>query len=242
MRRSFGTHVGLVRRNNEDNHLGCELPDGRGMLLAVADGMGGYAAGEEASFLAIAALRAKWEELTGRTGLGEPFLVLLEGMRAANAAVYRAAVGDESRAGMGTTLTVAIMESRRVWVGHVGDSRLYLYRDDVLLPLTRDHSVVANLLLRGEISEGETQTHPQRHLLTNALGLDIGLRADYATLPVESGDILLLCTDGLTNVVCPAEISQTIRESPFGETAGRLIKRSLAAGGHDNITVLVVEV
>ncbi len=219
--------IGLVREGNEDSYLTLAP------LFAVADGMGGHRGGEVASQLAVETL-----ERTFQAGQGE----LTDQVQEANRVVFERSVTDRQVAGMGTTLTVALVEGDRIRLAHVGDSRAYLLRDGELRLLTQDHTLVHQMVLEGEISEQEAQTHPQRSVLTRALGVDVLVEIDDETVAVRPGDRLLLCTDGLTSMVSEEEIGEILREVPdTREAAERLVRAANDGGGADNTTVVILD-
>lgn len=221
------TDIGLVREGNEDSYL-TEEP-----LFAVADGMGGHRGGEVASQLAVETL-----EKLFRKGAGE----LPDQVQEANRVVFERSVLDRKVAGMGTTLTAALVEDDRVRLAHVGDSRAYLLRDGKLRLLTEDHTLVHRMVSEGEISKEEAETHPQRSVLTRAIGVDTVVDIDDETLQVRAGDRLLLCTDGLTSMVSEDQIEEALRTVPDPqEAAQRLVAMANEAGGMDNTTVLVLD-
>lgn len=229
--RSFAgdTHVGLVRSGNEDAYL--LAPP----LFAVADGLGGHQAGEIASSLAIDTLLDAAPRAVEAKALGRA-------VRRANAAVIDAAESGRGRAGMGTTLTAVMVEGTRLAVAHVGDSRAYLLHYGQLEQLTQDHSMVADLVRQGRLTLEESRVHPNRSVITRALGSDPNLLVDTFEVDAAPGDRLLLATDGLTSMVDDAEIERVLAAegSPDG-AVDTLIDRALAAGGHDNITVVVAD-
>jgi PPM family protein phosphatase len=231
--RSAGlTDPGRRRRHNEDAFV-CEPP-----LFAIADGMGGAQAGELASRLAAATVgRAETTEGSGR----ERVVALIE---AANRSVYERASGDQSVSGMGTTMTVALVEDDQVWVGHVGDSRAYLLRDGVLEQITEDHSLVAELVRSGRLTPDEAGQHPHRSVITRALGTDADVAVDAIAVPTQPGDVFMLCSDGLSSMVDDAAILQQLeRHRDDLDAATRsLIDSANDAGGEDNITVVLFEV
>jgi PPM family protein phosphatase len=235
--RSFGeTNPGRKRRRNEDAFV-CEPP-----LFAVADGMGGAQAGEIASSLAAAAVSG------GLNGGEEPEdaeQAVVELIQEANRRVHDRATNDASASGMGTTLTVAL--ARRddvVAIGHVGDSRAYLLRDGSLEQLTDDHSLVAELVRRGELSPEEAEVHPQRSVITRALGTDPDVDVDVFSVEGRAGDVFLLCSDGLSTMVDPDTIVETVERHRLNlEAATRaLIKAANDGGGEDNITAVLFEI
>ena len=224
------TDVGRVRDGNEDAYL---VDDAMG-LIAVADGMGGHRAGEVASATALEALRAA---ITG----GRP---LRESIEDANDAVYTKSLTDTSLRGMGTTLTAGtLVAGDTVLVGHVGDSRAYLLHDGELRQVTDDHSLVEELVREGRLTADEAAVHPQRSIITRALGVDASVEVDVYPVELVPGDRLLLCSDGLTGMVAPDDIAATLRrESDPARAAAQLVDAANAAGGEDNITVVVVAV
>jgi len=224
------TDVGRVRDGNEDAYL---VDDGMG-LIAVADGMGGQRAGEVASATALEALRAA---ITG----GRP---LRESIEDANDAVFTKSLTDTSLRGMGTTLTAGtLVAGDTVLIGHVGDSRAYLLHDGELRQVTNDHSLVEELVREGRLTADEAAVHPQRSIITRALGVDASVEVDVYPVELVPGDRLLLCSDGLTGMVQPDDIAATLRrESDPTRAATLLVDAANAAGGEDNITVIVVAV
>jgi protein phosphatase len=220
----MATDIGRARERNEDGLL--VAPP----LFAVADGMGGHRGGDVASRLALEAL-------------GEGDRALADRVREANRRVYERSMVDRAVAGMGTTLTAAVVEGDRLRLAHVGDSRAYLLRDGRLRRLTEDHTLVHRMVTRGQLTEEEAAEHPYRSVLTRALGTEPDVAVDEAVVEVRAGDRLLLCTDGLTGMVPEArvaEILRTVRDPQ--EAADRLVEEANEAGGLDNITVLVLEV
>ena len=225
------TDPGRKRRRNEDAYV-VEPP-----LFAIADGMGGAQAGEVASRLAAAAVRE-----SGVDGGGEERILDL--MREANRRVYDRSSTDPKTSGMGTTMTVALVENDSVAFGHVGDSRAYLIRDGEIEQLTEDHSLVNELLKSGKLSPAEAETHPQRSVITRALGTDPDVDVDTFTIGVQTGDLFLLCSDGLTDMVSKSAILELVeRNRDDIETALRaLVKAANRGGGEDNITIVAFEI
>ncbi len=224
------THPGRKRRLNEDAYV-CEPP-----LFAIADGMGGARAGEVASGLAAAALQSN-----DVNGTGAERVVAL--MQAANRSVYERSSRDAEVAGMGTTMTVALVENGGVTFGHVGDSRAYVLRDGELEQLTDDHSLVAELVRGGKLSAEEAEHHPQRSVITRALGTDPDVDVDTFTVEGHEGDVFVLCSDGLTDMVADDEIGTVLseRRESLEDAANELVRRANKAGGQDNITVVAFE-
>jgi protein phosphatase len=225
------TDTGRRRRHNEDAYV-CEPP-----LFAVADGMGGAQAGELASGLAAAALR----DDTNRSGGEERVDELIQ---QANRRVYERQARDSSASGMGTTITVALVEDGRVAIGHVGDSRAYLIRGRRLEQLTEDHSLVAELVRSGKLSPEEADTHPQRSVITRALGTDPDVDVDTFSIEAKPGDLFLLCSDGLTSMVDDETILREAERnrSDLRAAAKALVRAANKGGGEDNITVVFFEI
>ena len=226
------TDTGRRRRHNEDAYV-CEPP-----LFAVADGMGGAQAGEVASGLAAAALRDEASELAG----GERRVDDL--IQEANRRVYQRQSQDASASGMGTTMTVALVEDGRVAIGHVGDSRAYLIRDRKLEQLTEDHSLVAELVRSGKLSPEEAESHPQRSVITRALGTDPDVDVDTFSIETKPGDLFLLCSDGLTSMVDDQTILREVERNrdDLPAAAKALVRAANKGGGDDNITVVFFEI
>jgi protein phosphatase len=218
------TDVGRVRKGNEDSFK-AEEP-----LFAVADGMGGHQGGEVASSLAL--------ETIGKGG--GP---LEQMVREANEAVYRRAAGDPGLSGMGTTLTALRADGDVLRMAHVGDSRAYMLRDGRLQRLTKDHTVVQRLVDEGKLTAQEAEIHPQRSILTRALGVDESLQVDQGAIEPRPGDRLLLCSDGLTGMVDEERITRLLTENPDPQAAAdTLVTAANDAGGQDNITAVVIDV
>jgi serine/threonine protein phosphatase PrpC len=224
------TDVGRMRSHNEDSVL-AQPP-----LFAVADGLGGHEAGEVASSIAVETLRDHAPRRADSNALGRA-------VRAANREVLRAAREGIGRSGMGTTITAAIVEGGCIAVAHVGDSRAYLLHGGVLQRLTQDHSMVADMIRRGQLSEADARIHPNRSVITRALGTDVNMVADSFDVDASAGDRLLLCSDGLTGMLEDARIAEILGGYRDPEMAARaLIDAANEAGGHDNISVVVVDI
>lgn len=226
---------GLIRATNEDFFL--ERPDAG--VFAVADGMGGHAAGEVASRLAVDTVES---HLTTDAGAASPDTVAAA-IASANNAILEAASRDPARAGMGTTLTVAVLHpgGSHCTVGHVGDSRLYRLRHGQLEQLTTDHTVVQREIDAGTMPDSAAREHPARHLLTRALGTVSGMTSDVFRADLDPDDLLLLCSDGLTGMIDSHGIRAILLEpTSLGERAKQLVEAANAHGGEDNITVVLV--
>jgi PPM family protein phosphatase len=226
------SHPGRRRRHNEDAFV-VQPP-----LFAVADGMGGAKAGEVASGLAAAAVQESGSDGQG----GEARVTAL--IQEANRRVFRRATEDREASGMGTTMTVALVEDDRVAIGHVGDSRAYLIREGELEQLTDDHSLVAELVRSGKLTPEEAETHPQRSVITRALGTDADVDVDSFSVPAVPGDLFLLCSDGLTSMIDDQTILDAVEQHRpnLQEAAKALVNAANRVGGEDNITVVFFEV
>jgi serine/threonine protein phosphatase PrpC len=223
------TDTGRQRRGNEDAFYA------RSPLFAVADGMGGAQAGEVASHLAVEVLEQGLAEDAG--SIEER---LCARVTEANERIMASAQADHARAGMGTTLTVAYVGEDDLTVAHVGDSRLYRLRDGVFERLTDDHSLVEELVRQGKLTPEEADEHPQRSIITRALGAEEGVEADIRTWPGRQDDVYLICSDGLTSMIPEARVAELLTAAPSLAAAGRaLIDAANDAGGRDNITVVL---
>ena len=227
------THCGKVRPINEDSYL---VPEDGDRIVLVADGMGGHQAGEVASAMAASAIRQSAKKAAGRD---ISVKTAVSWVRQANKAIYRAAGEDLSRSGMGTTLTFLYLMDGHAMLAHVGDSRCYLIRQGEIYQLTQDHSLVAELVRRGEITSEQAKTHPYRNIITRALGTDDTVAVDAQDLSVEKGDVFLLCSDGLSNYLEREELLQLVLESEAEEVCDKLVDLALERGGRDNITVVI---
>jgi len=229
--RTFGlSDPGRRRRRNEDAYVV------RPPLFAVADGMGGAQAGELASRIAVDAMGEE-----ARTSGEERVATLIQ---EANRRIFARSSEDASASGMGTTMTAALVgDDGVVTIGHVGDSRAYLLREGRLEQLTEDHSLVAELVRTGKLSAEEAEHHPQRSVITRALGTDPDVDVDTFTVDAQAGDLFLLCSDGLTTMVDDEEILRTVESSrdDLERTAQVLVRKANRGGGEDNITVVFFE-
>ncbi len=225
------TDTGRQRNTNEDAYFAREP------LFAVADGMGGAQAGEVASRLAAESFEP------ARRGEGSPEAYLRAIARTANARIHRLAQADSSRSGMGTTLTAALVEDDEVSFAHVGDSRAYLFRDGELKLLTSDHSLVEELRRQGRLTDEQAVDHPQRSIITRALGPEREVEVDTMTYRARPGDVYLLCSDGLTTMVREDRIAAALANTEsLDEAVSSLLREANEAGGRDNITVVAFRV
>lgn len=226
------TDAGMVRPGNEDAYL--VAPP----LYVVADGMGGHRGGEVAARLAVTTLSTRGPEIASGDASG-----LVEAMREANGIILRSSQEDDRLRGMATTCTAAVVRGRVARIAHVGDSRAYLFHESRLTQLTDDHSVVAQLVREGYLTPAEAAVHPRRNVIMRALGSIDDVDIDTAEVILDAGDRLLLCSDGLTNCLNDATIAALLDDGRDARSAAeRLVERANAAGGPDNITVVVVDV
>lgn len=224
------TEVGHVREHNEDSLT--VLPP----LFAVADGMGGHEAGEIASEITINTLNDLAPESADAEALARAVV-------AANLNVIKAPSQGIGREGMGTTLTAAILEKERLIIAQVGDSRAYLLHNGSLQQITRDHSLMADMIEAGQLTEAEARVHPNRSVITRAIGSDPHMQPDLYELNVETGDRLLLCSDGVCGMIEDSEIASIMRQAPSAQAcADQLVEAALHAGGFDNATAVVVDI
>ncbi len=221
--------VGRVRSDNQDREL--LAPP----IIAVADGMGGHLGGGTAAAMAVDALRA--------VGQGTEPTALLDALTKANRAIARAAADDPDLTGMGTTATAALLEGGILYLVHVGDSRAYLIRDGRIIQVTEDHSVVAEMVRRGTLSADAAENHPARHVITRALGVDADVKIDALRVDLEPGDVVLLCTDGLSGPVGDDDILGAVDGAmALQDAAESLVRMANEAGGPDNVTVVLARV
>lgn len=228
--------VGTVRAHNED--AACAVPEIG--LVAVADGLGGHQAGEHASNLAIEVLQRRLREVHANGG--EPSLeALFDAFEEANQRILQEAEEHPERAGMGTTLTAAIITGNRILLGHIGDSRAWRVRDGGVEQLTRDHTVIADQVREGRLTEDEAEQHPMRHVLSRCLGVNESIEVDLAEGDVATDDIYILASDGLTHGLSAREIGQIAQSSTDPREASEtMVHNACERDGQDNITAAVL--
>jgi protein phosphatase len=235
--------VGCQRENNEDRYSYWESADDqqfalKGRLAIVADGMGGYEGGQEASRIAVETIESVYRDGV----MGGPHFWLVEGFQAAHNRIQEYAINNPDLHGMGTTCTAIALLGNLLYYAHVGDSRLYLVRDTSISRVTQDHSYVGRLVATGVIRAEEAESHPQRHILTAALGAGATVTPDSPEQPVslQSGDVLVLCTDGLWGLMHDHEIQNIVSGKSCEEICRALVDTAKKRGGPDNITVQVL--
>lgn len=239
------TDLGNIRLNNEDLGLFYRIADEKvirekGYLLLVADGMGGHQAGEVASRMASEIISQEYFKSEKNGGIEKS---LRRAFLSANQQIFQSASLNKERHGMGTTCTALVVAEQAIHFGHVGDSRAYLWKQNTIHRITEDHTYVQELVRSGEITREEAETHPKRNILTNAMGTKPDVKVDTGKfhLPFETGDRLLLCSDGLYDYLVDAEIAHYLTGNTIAEAAEQMIQEAKNRGGHDNITIVLAE-
>lgn len=234
------TDIGRHREMNQDMYCVHTFDDRQGFGL-VCDGMGGQSAGNIASDMACGIITDKIRKAVETGGMEDPRGLLESALREANYSIYKRSMVEPECRGMGTTAVVAFVRGDTAYCAHVGDSRIYLLRQGRLLQVTRDHSLVQELMEKGEIKPEEMRTHPGRNMITRAVGVSLTVEADLMQIPLEPGDKMLLCSDGLTNMVPNEQIAAVLLQNGGEQACALLIQKANNAGGMDNITAVVIE-
>lgn len=245
MRSGGKTDIGLVRKVNEDSYL-CERLTGcdNSYLYIVADGMGGHNAGEVASSMAVQEVADYIRKNVDVLKLGDKEILDLirNAILYANDKVYKTSIIKSNCLGMGTTLSMVLVKDTGLYIGHVGDSRIYLIRDNEISRLTEDHSLVAELIKAGTIKPEEANNHPQKNVITRALGTEYTLEPDVNMFEMLCGDYILICTDGLSNAVMEEDMVHIIMNaSDLDEACELLVNKAKDNGGFDNITAVIIQ-
>ena len=236
------TDKGLVRENNQDAYAVGELP-GEVAWAVVCDGMGGAAGGNIASALAVKVISDKITSSYNEKMRDSSIKNLLDSaITAANIEVYDMAYSRPDLKGMGTTVVAVVVRDNVAHIAHAGDSRAYIVNKDGVEQITVDHSLVQNLVDRGEITKEEAEHHPNKNVITRALGVDKRIDVDFSEVDLQEYETLILCTDGLSNCVNNAEIADDIKDGQYYAFADRLVKRANKNGGNDNITVVAIAI
>ena len=235
------TDIGSCRQENQDNYCAQQLPGGTAWGI-VCDGMGGVNGGRIAAHIATDTMPQYFARQMRSLQPGAEKSFIMRGFDITNRAVYEKATSDPEMMGMGTTGVCAYAGGGLAHVVHAGDSRAYLFHEGEMRQITRDHSMVQQLVDSGKITREQAAQHPKKNLITRALGVSANIVPEYNRCEIEVGDILLLCSDGLTNMISDEEIALVLREVPFFEAPSILVDRALQAGGQDNITVLLMGV
>jgi len=240
------TDSGKVRKHNQDVFQTFSSDDKNIAVLVVCDGMGGANAGNIASGLAADAfmkyMKEEIEELSEDYNRSDIAIMMTNAVLSANTEVYEKSFQDEEYSGMGTTLTAAVTTNHGEVVANVGDSRLYHISDNIITQITRDHSVVEDMIERGEITRYEARRHPSRNLITRALGTGVYEPPDIFFIEMQNDDTIILCSDGLTNVVLDNEIQTEMeRGATVRESCEILVDKALERGAPDNVTVVILK-
>ncbi len=240
----FGkTDTGRVRPTNQDAYICGSLSDST-VFAIVCDGMGGANGGNVASATAIKVISERIVDLY-REGMTDNSMrnMLESAISAANIVIYDASMADLELRGMGTTVVAVVVCGERVFIAHVGDSRAYVVTGDAIEQVTKDHSIVQVMVEKGQLTQSEAKNHPRKHFITRALGVEETVACDYTEIPFPTDGILLICTDGLTNMIEPDDIYKAVkacREKHTEDIPDNLIGKANMAGGSDNITVVVL--
>ncbi|MCX7842939.1 MAG: Stp1/IreP family PP2C-type Ser/Thr phosphatase [Clostridia bacterium] len=241
MRFGVKSDKGIVREVNEDSYNVLAGYSNVPVSFIIADGMGGHNSGEIASQTAVNYISNYiMENPSDFCEEGRISQAILQAVRNTNSRVYELSLANQENSGMGTTFILAVVCNKRLYIGHVGDSRVYLLRDGIIEQITTDHSYIEELVRTGSISREEAQNHPKKNLITRALGCGIDVEVDLYTCNIKENDIYLLCTDGLTNLVDENDIKQILESQDDPEEAcGKLVELANSRGGDDNVTVIV---
>lgn len=242
MRFAAGTDRGLVRDSNEDSYKIIPESSQNSYVYIIADGMGGHNCGEVASRMAVDFIsnyvQKDGNRLFSSQNIEEKLKKLVEDT---NTTVFETSLKNPEASGMGTTLTMAVIAGEKATVAHVGDSRLYLMRDEIIQQITEDHTYIWELIKKGSLTREEAEVHPRKHVITRAIGSSPDLEVDMLTLEIQDEDILLLCTDGLTNMIGDDEIYRILKDNEPEAACEGLIEAAKSKGGEDNITVIVIK-
>lgn len=239
--RVFGrTDEGRVRHENQDGFVCGRLSD-QTVFAIVCDGMGGASGGNVASAIAIKVISDRIVDLY-RDDMNEGSLrnLLESAISAANIEIFDASMADLELRGMGTTVVAVIVSGRDVYIAHVGDSRAYAVTPEGIQQITRDHSIVQDMVEKGQLTQSEARNHPRKHFITRALGVEDTVACDYTVMTFPERGVLLICTDGLTNMVEPDDIYRAVNSTSEENIPDALIHAANMAGGSDNITVVLL--
>lgn len=232
---------GKVRENNEDAYRVYNSQNGKFSFCIVADGMGGHNGGEIASNLAIEELTKFIINSYENKYLNQERRLLEDAIKFANFKVFKKAQKTPHLLGMGTTLTIAFFRDTNAYIGNIGDSRAYLYREGKIRQLTLDHSYVAELVRNGKLTKQEAEKHPQKNIITRAVGTERDIDVDVFYHNLKPDDFIILCTDGLTNMLDDSEIAAILRDNSFDKSPQVLVDKANEKGGYDNITVILAK-
>lgn len=240
MRVLGATHPGRVRPNNQDAFI-CGMLTEKTAFAVVCDGMGGASGGNVASGIAVRMIADRLvDDFRENAAPGALRVLLANAISDANEEVFATAMENDDLRGMGTTVVAAIVNDHQAYIAHVGDSRAYVITRHSIEQITRDHSVVQDMLEQGKITAEQMRSHPQKHFLTRALGVESETECSFSAVSLPEDGTVLICTDGLTNMVEPDTIQSLVRTFPFEEIPNKLINTANLAGGSDNITVVAL--
>ena len=239
MRITAKTDIGNGRAENQDNYRALQYP-GDLTWAVVCDGMGGAKSGQTASRIGVELLRDAAEKQLETLPEKQEKEFLLASIQGANRKIYEQSLADPAMSGMGTTVVQAVVRGGVAHFAHMGDSRAYLFHHDQLQQITRDHSYVQEMVDSGKLSAEEAERHPKKNLITRAMGVSAAALAEYTACPVKAGDILLICTDGLSNTLPLQSMQEILRKTQFFDIADRLVEQALQEGAQDNITALLI--
>lgn len=233
------TDIGNGRAENQDNYRAIQFP-GDMVWAVVCDGMGGAKSGQTASRIAVDLLRKKAVENLNKLSLGDEKQYLIDSTQEINRKVYALSMKESALTGMGTTVVQMLIYKDIAHIVHMGDSRAYLFHNNILSQITRDHSYVQEMVENGKLTFEEAERHPKKNLITRALGVNPNGMPEYTSCYVEQGDILMVCTDGLSNTLPTHMIEKILGSKHFYDTSDCLINQALQEGAQDNVTVLLV--
>lgn len=239
---SAQTDIGLKRTSNQDSYEFGQIEKGAVTWAVVCDGMGGMAAGNVASVEAVRVIANSFKNnLSPKSSPSFINNLLKSSIDSANSAIYDMALNDETLRGMGTTVVAVVVVKGVAYFAHAGDSRAYIYSNNTLTQITTDHSVVQTMVDNGQITEDEAKNHPNKNIITRALGVASYIDIDFTEQPLNEGDVIILCTDGLTNCIDDELLGLSASDNDFETLAQRLIDLANQNGGNDNITVVAVK-
>ena len=234
------TDIGKKRTTNQDSYATSELPGGAAWAV-VCDGMGGAYGGDIASITAVRIISDKiissYDLSMGANSIKD---LLIEAIKSANSRIYDMSTSNNIFGGMGTTAVAAVIDNDKVYIAHVGDSRAYLIHDKSITQLTKDHSIVQEMIESGEITAEEANTHPNKNLITRAVGVDDSVEVDFIVIDFGSDDYILICTDGLTNMVNDNQILELVSSCDYYEITEKMVNKANNNGGTDNITAVIL--
>ena len=239
---SAKTDVGMKRSTNQDSYSYGQLENGTITWAVVCDGMGGMAAGNIASATAVEVIAGSLEQnLSPKSSASFVKNLLKNSIESANAKIYSMSEENDDMRGMGTTVVAVVIIKGVAYFAHAGDSRGYYFSNNELSQITTDHSMVQTLVDKGQLTEDEAKSHPNKNIITRALGVATYIDIDFETVDISSGDTVLLCTDGLTNCIDDELIKLASTDNDFASLADRLVELANQNGGNDNITVVAVK-